>query len=376
MTKTWNREAWSALLTIVITMVLWIVVKFVLSLNLSFFNPISEALDNYQLTDLYFNIHSSARQGEVQTAAASDVVIIDIAGINTRSEISQLLQRVGEAEPRIVALDIIFGKASSINQEENDSLVSVISGLPNLIIATNMVPSSDTAFTAERSFFSDEQWATEAVTNLEYGIVRHFMPLQVFGNDTLYSLSKMIADRSNIIMPATTQPLLIDYTLPQGMILSGKEQWDAGYLKDKVVLVGDRGDLRDQFAVPVTMHGEKRVAGVDIHRQILATAAAGHIFSQTPKALEIAIGILLVFLSTLLSIVIRRRNMQNRKMSDVAIGWLLNLMQLAFIIVSVAVAYCLMWGFHVLFSVKYIIVGFALIEMIEKLKRDIMKWKS
>ncbi len=372
--NTWAKGSVRALITIAITAVLWILVKLIFSLNLSFFNPINDALDNYQLTDLYFNIHRSSDHSDVQNAAGSDIVIIDINECRSRAEIAGLLNRIADAEPQLVALDVIFGNASSVSQAEDDSLLNSLRRLPNLVIAKNIIPKDDTTFTAESSFFADQQFATEAVINFEYGVVRHFTPLQIFGSDTLVSFTKCIADNIGIDFPNTTNDYLIDYTLPHGMILSSHEQWNDEYLKNKVILIGDLNDYRDQFVVPVTLKGETRQAGVSIHRQILATAAEKHLFRKVPTWIEIPVSAILIFLSTMLSYFIKRRSKQNEKMSAVAIKWLLNLMQVGFIVLAIVVAYCLFWGSHWLFSVKYIIVGFALIELIDKLLKDIKKW--
>lgn len=370
--NTWVTGSIMALVTTIITIILWILAKYILSLNLSFFNPLEEAFDNYQLTDLYFNLHRS--DAAVQDAACSDILVLDISRCRTRSEIASLFSRVADAEPRMVALDVIFGPASSVSQTENDSLLGALRRLPNPVIAKNMVAQDDTSFIAERSFFADEQWTTEGVVNFEYGVVRHFEPLQVFAGDTMASFTKCIADQAGISMPPKTDNYLIDYTLARGMTLDATDQWDDSYLKDKIIIIGDLNDYRDQFVVPVTLKGETRIAGVDIHRQILATVAASHIFRKVPAWLEILISIILIFGATMLSYVIRIRSKQNQKMSSVAISWLMNLMQLGFIILAIVIAYCLFWGCHILFSVKYIIVGFALIELIGKIVRDIKKW--
>ncbi len=368
----WLDGSLRALITIVITILLWVIAKFILSLNLSFFNPLNEAFDNYQLTDLYLSLHRS--DAEVQDAVGSDILVMDINHCRTRGEIATMLNRIADAEPRLVALDVIFGPSSSVSQAENDSLLSALRRLPNLVAAKNMVARDDMSFSAERSFFADETWVTEGVVNFEYGVVRRFEPLQVFDGDTMVSFAKCIANKVGIQMPAKTDNYLIDYTLAQGMTLAADEQWDNSYLKDKIILVGDLYDYRDQFVVPVTLKGAMRQAGINIHRQILATAATGHIFRKVPTWLEILISVILVFGATILSFVIRLRNKQNRKMSKVAISWLMNLMQLGFIILAVIVTYCLFWGCYLLFSVKYIIVGFAMIELINKILRDIKKW--
>ena len=368
----WREGSLRALITIVITIMLWVIAKLILSLNLSFFNPLEEAFDNYQLTDLYFSLHRS--DADVQDAVCSDIVVMDISRCRTRGEIASVLNRIADAEPRMVALDVIFGSASSVPQAENDSLLNALQRLPDIVAAKNMVAYDDRSFSAERSFFADEQWVTEGVVNFEYGVVRHFEPLQVYNGDTAVSFAKSIADKAGIPMPTEADSYLIDYTLSPGMTLSAYEHWDNHYLKDKIILVGDLNDYRDQFTVPVTLKGATRQAGVDIHWQILATAAANHIFRKVPAWLEILISIISVFGATMLSFVIRLRNKQNRKMSAVAISWLMNLMQVGFIILAIIVAYCLFWGCHILFSVKYIIVGFALIELINKILRDIKKW--
>ena len=356
----------NALVTVVATAVILIIARWFLSFNLKILTPLQDALDNYQLTDLYFNIHRSSAKTNSQKAVGSDIVIIDISDCRTRTEIADLLDKVAQGEPRVVGLDIIFPDVSSIEQSENEHLLSSLKALPQLVIAKNMYASSDTSFSAERSFFADELIATEGIVNLEYGIVRHFSPLQVFNNDTMPSWTKAIADLAGLEMPSTTDKILIDYSLPDGMMLSAKEAWDEKYLKDKIVLIGDNHDLRDFFTMPISLYGEKRVSGLIIHQKILATISQGHLFKQTPKAVEIIVSIIIIIIATLLSRFLHHKNKDKKWMPDVAFVTLLYLVQLIFIIPTIFMAYCLMWNFYILFSVKYLIVGFNLIEITGK----------
>ncbi|MBR1807769.1 MAG: CHASE2 domain-containing protein [Paludibacteraceae bacterium] len=370
----WTRIAVRTIVTVAAAVGLWLLLKFLLPLNLHLFDPFNEALDNYQLTDLYFNIHRTFTKTDIQDAAATDIVTIDIADLRTRSEVAELLQRVADAEPKIVALDVIFGDATAVTSTENDSLVSALCRLPNLVAATNMVPGTDTTFFVERSFFAEAEWVTEASSNLQYGVVRYFSPLLVFGTDTLTSFAKQIADMAGISMPATTDYQLIDYTLAEGICLNATEQWDAGYLKEKIVLIGDRRDLRDRFTIPVTLHGETSIPGIDIHRQILATASSGHLFHKTPRWIEVMTIILIMLITALICNIIRVFGIRSNHLSDTAIDWLIFIMQLCFILPTLIVAYALMWGCHMLFGVEELLVFFGLYEFIDKLLYNIYKW--
>ena len=84
-----------------------------LVLNVSFFDPFSEAFRDFTITDLYYN-----KLKDRNEIYKGPVVLINAENKN-RKELAFLLQTVQEANPKVVALDIIFPDRKG----EDDSLL-------------------------------------------------------------------------------------------------------------------------------------------------------------------------------------------------------------------------------------------------------------
>ena len=227
--------------------------------NFSVLNPFKEALESYKLTDLYFSAHSNEK---VPVYDGMSVVLVDVSSCKTRGEVADVIERINAAEPRLVALDIIFPEAVSSNEEEDRHLVEALDNVENLVLACELRPVSDSEYELKRSFFADMIDAEEGAVSFPGKVVRSWCPLILAGGDTIPSLSKVIADKLSIPIPSSLDAQLIDYAIVDTMKLGADEEWSADFLEGQVVLGGDVNDLRDTYQVPVTLKTSVRKSGV------------------------------------------------------------------------------------------------------------------
>lgn len=341
--------------------------------KVEFLSPWKQAMESYKLSDLYCWMHKSTK---AVTYNRIGVVTIDISSCQSRQEIAELIDRINSGEPCCVALDVIFPNLSTeSSRAEDDSLVAAFSRTRNLVIAQEFRPVSGTEYSEKTSFFSGLlPDAKQGVVSLPAGIIREWTPLLVFDNDTLPSFTKAIANLTGIPMPATTEPQMIDYSISDNITLKADEPWNPDFLKGQIVLVGDLEDLRDSHEVPVTLQKSARESGINIHRQILLTSMEDKQFHSVSNWINLTVsGLLLWIISMFLIPLVAKSNKIARSIQEKEGGVTLldyiglfflhhtsAIAQTTLIVLAVIVGYILYWQAGLMFEIKFLLSGFAL----------------
>lgn len=362
--------------------------------NFSVLNPFKEALESYKLTDLYFSAHSNEK---VPVYDGMSVVLVDVSSCKTRGEVADVIERINAAEPRLVALDIIFPEAVSSNEEEDRHLVEALDNVENLVLACELRPVSDSEYELKRSFFADMIDAEEGAVSFPGKVVRSWCPLILAGGDTIPSLSKVIADKLSIPIPSSLDAQLIDYAIVDTMKLEADEEWSADFLEGQVVLVGDVEDLRDTHQVPVTLKTSVRKSGVLIHKQILHTCFSQNYFKKVDQWLVYVVSILLLLIFAIVFIPVidgadrKKSEYESKFRQDVehytSIDYVKTLfyrhisavLQVGLMIATVVVGYCIFWAWGYNFDFSLLLMGFALLyvgyQMAEMIVRFVAEIK-
>lgn len=238
----------------------------------AFMDPVSTAINNFSITDTYFEIMNS--NSDEMMDVNSDVVFYDISGCYSRAEIAGGIQRLHDMGAKVIALDVIFGP-NSRDTLANDSLVRVISRCKNVIAACRMVPSYD-SFIKEESFFVKETGCVEACVNVENEVVRNFNKTLTFGDTTLstyvHEIIKMAyPEVYDMWEKRETDTELINY---KQTFFNKIHIYDNPFpeeVEGKIFLMGDFQDLRDFHEIPVKIDGSRRICGTAIHGYSIST---------------------------------------------------------------------------------------------------------
>ncbi|MEQ1796365.1 MAG: CHASE2 domain-containing protein [Lacibacter sp.] len=210
-------------------------------INISFFDPFTEAFRDFSLTDLYYTKEKDRNQ-----INKGPVVLINVED-KDRSQVAYLLQQVQKGKPKVVALDIVY--AQRINQQDsllkaeftshNNYVFSYIADFDNLQESIY----TDSFFTTQR-----DGYATMVADNIEYSTIRHYYPF----NDNMEAFTSAIIKKYD---SALYQQLLkrknkkteIHYTgnLSNFSYYDFDEvtdpDFDASALQNKIVLLGYLG---------------------------------------------------------------------------------------------------------------------------------------
>lgn len=349
-------------------------------------NPWKQAMDSYKLSDLYLGAHKSSRPVSYDGAS---VVTVDISNCYSRMEIAELINKINSANPRAVALDVIFPDLSSNNNKiENDSLVAALQRTENLILVREYRPISRTEFTIQSSFFENEVDATVAAATLPMGVIREWSPMLVFDNDTVPSFAKAVADVVGIPVASTTDPQIIDYSIQDNITIKANEPWDPEFLNNQIVLIGDLADVRDSHTIPLTLNRTIKQPGVCVHRQIIQTAMQGRVFYQVPNWLVIVVTYIILWVLCVVKKYWRHHtdkrferinNSKGRFAVYLTAFWdgiKQDVLRLVILCFTICCGYLLFWTTGVLFEFKLLLSGYVLLYIFEGIDDKITEFKS
>lgn len=104
MKRDWKFWHWDHVGVCIATALLASVIGLV-SLNLSMFNPVEQAFENFHMTDVYYEMSRSEN-----IEMNNDIVLVDMVELHDRGEIGQVIQQINSCHPKVLSVDLIFYK--------------------------------------------------------------------------------------------------------------------------------------------------------------------------------------------------------------------------------------------------------------------------
>jgi CHASE2 domain-containing sensor protein len=227
------------LLNIFIFVCVWLLSLLVL--NTSFFDPFAQAFRDFTLTDLYYN--KIKDRNEIYKGP---VVLVNAEDKN-RQELAFLLQTIQRAQPKVVALDILFTDRKS----DDDSLLkNIFHQYNNFVLPSYPDFDNPSQSVYNHSFFSTEKnnYVNFEGDDKETSTIRYYYPfynnqqsfttgiIQQFNNSIYQKLSKKNNKRVEIHYFGNLANF--SYFNFDEVI---QPDFDASILKGKIVLVGYLG---------------------------------------------------------------------------------------------------------------------------------------
>ena len=227
------------------------------SLNLSIFNPLKQALEDFKMTDVYFELMRSDNDKELN----KDIVLIDVTKLTSRDSLAQAIVDINSCSPKVLMIDLIFERPS-FDQIDDISLINAIeAGKDKEILSSKLTdynPTTKSFKNLTKSFFSeyaDFRWAYSNVDQTRPGgCIRHYSLSQNLNDSLCFSMAYMAACAYMDIQPEKNdvdQRLIVyddtDFlAIPYDRILENKN-----LLKDKLVIMGTLEEEADMHITPV-----------------------------------------------------------------------------------------------------------------------------
>lgn len=323
----------------------------VVIVNTDAFSPLDAALEQFHFSDIYFHWHR-----DYNSNAESEMVLVDIQYLHNRDEIATLIDSINAHNPRVLALDVIFPQTVSSYPEADSHLVAAIGACPQVVLAQNAVPHMDGSWFVERSFFADGY--TEGAVNMPANVVRY----ADITFDDKPTFAAQVALAAGSAPPEQEQ--LIDFGGSQLMRWTvNLEDFYLPMIQNKIVFVGDLGDLRDFQNIPVGASGQSRMSGTEIHALSTAALMSPNPYHELPRAWSLVPQVLLIYLFCLLLHVLPQ-TMDN---------WVSGLLQIVFILILIPVCYLFFLSAHIILSPTLALVTFGLAGFAKNITDAIIK---
>ncbi|MBR1712290.1 MAG: CHASE2 domain-containing protein [Alloprevotella sp.] len=261
------------------------------SLNLSIFNPLKIAFEDFAFTDVYY---AMLKSGEKELC--TDIVLVDMTRQRDRGEIARTLQAVSECRPKVVCVDLIFEKESAYAAADAE-LVGTVETVPNLVLSSKILDydaERDAFRTRVLSFFSAFGSYEWGYGNLPAkhgrGYIRDYTLSELYDSTRVYSLAYVAACRylgkRPTEEPNNSRPIVYANTdFPVISCDSVREH--AGLLQGKLVLVGTMTEESDMHITPVgKMPGMK----------VQAFAAYSYLTHQEIRNMSDTSGLIIAFI--------------------------------------------------------------------------------
>lgn len=226
------------------------------SLNLSMFNPVEQAFENFHMTDVYYEMSRSEN-----IELNNDIVMVDMVELIDRGEIGQVIQEIDACKPRVLSVDLLFYKEGD-DVLANAILMGAIDGAKTPIIFSSKLVDYDEEKNCFNSFipsfFAPLGNYTFAYGNVlqdrEGGIIREYTLAQKYKEKTMYSLAYYTACQYMGEKPheQDVNERLIVYGDTDFPVINYRDvKKHSNLLKDRIVLLGTYSDEEDSHFTPL-----------------------------------------------------------------------------------------------------------------------------
>ncbi len=289
-----HSAALEHILVVVLAFILMGIVA-VLTVNVSFLNPISRAYSNLSFSDMYFQI---MRHG-VEPDTSDIVTIVDMTELHKRGDLAELLTNIDDMNPSAVGVDIMFEglKDDSIG---NELLLEAVDGMQSKTVFANKLtdynPEKGCFTNVVRSFFADSISLVEGYTNLtdnlEKNTIRNYTTAQQLNDVKAYSFPYAIAKAfDNSVTDPSGNPY-IDYGNYVFRIVKAEELDE--YEEDitgHIILVGAANEEADTHRAPTG-----KISGAEIQAYSLETILQRKDIHDAPAWISWTIAVILCLL--------------------------------------------------------------------------------
>lgn len=306
----------------IITIIIFILISIVsrLTVNIHFLDPLGHSLKDYEVTDIYY---SQIRDKHIELD--TNIVLINV-GWPERSRIAFMLDRVIQAEPKVIGLDVIF---DGMKEPASDSLLRDVlqRGKDRIIMAKDIEPDGD----AYHNNGMNDDFFTEGMQTgfvnfpaNESRTIRYFSKSVAFGNSRMNAFGYELARRFDPDIEGETanfpdKPIRIHYTATEEhfIMLDPTNFMDTALqlnklLKDKIVILGYSGSnewnvpQRDRYFTPLnftyTGKGRPDMFGIVLHANVIRMLIDGAYIHYVPTWINFVLAFLICYLTLLLFI--------------------------------------------------------------------------
>lgn len=243
----------------------------VITFSLDILNPVADALDNFSITDVFFDIeHSDSRPEETDL-----VTLVDMTELHQRGDIANLFEEINMIGPLVIGVDLIFEGVKD-DYVGNDLLEDSVQGIADRTIFSKKLidyNSETELFTGSvRSYFTDRIDINEAYTNLNDDMagtcIRYFSIKQSDNSEELLSFpARLAATFDDTVNDLDDEEMLINFRNVSFPVVKWDEITEkSDLIEGHIVLVGTMTEEQDMHMTPLG-----KMSGLELQAYALLT---------------------------------------------------------------------------------------------------------
>ena len=242
---------------------MWLVVA--LAVNISFLNPLERAVENFSMTDVFYDI--SYTSGERDT---SDLItLVDMTDVYDRSRLADIVDSIQKYEPALMGVDIVFEGWRGDTAGTERIIEAICSASSPTVWAYKLVDWNDEEEQFDgtvHSVFADlvdiNEGYTNVIRDINGGTVRSFGITRKAEHRPQHSLPATVATTflgdTTIYDRLTDQD--INYTATVFPVLQPDSIWlHPELIRGRIVMLGATHDGQDMHFTPIG-----KMAGLEV----------------------------------------------------------------------------------------------------------------
>lgn len=245
--------------------------------NIDFLNPVSRALKNFSITDMFFEVEHTDKPEECNI-----ITIVDMTELYDRGDIAELIREVDECNPMCIGVDLIFEgvKDDGIGNEMlEQTLLTLKSPAVFANKLTDYSGASNSFNDIVRSYCAEECGLTEAYTNVTDDMmgsnIRELSTHRLYKNQKQTSFPVKITEMAGINNTNNdSEDLLINYrNVDFRVIPNDKIGENRDILEGSIVIIGTMYEERDMHNTPLGKMSGAKIQAYSLltlleHRQV------------------------------------------------------------------------------------------------------------
>ncbi|GIV43459.1 MAG: hypothetical protein KatS3mg035_0582 [Bacteroidia bacterium] len=286
--------------------------------NFDFLDPLNQALEDFQLTDLVYKDFKEENQD-------TNIVFVNIGFLN-RAEIAQQIENIAKYNPKVIGIDALFGTQKE--PEVDSALSRVLQKYGNNIVMVNAFenynPDRGKADSIARSMPYFSNYVTQGYSNLDDRTlltIRNFRPFTPVKDTVLTAFAVEIVKKFDIQKVEVLKKRNNDFETINYKgnfdkfyaVIEAENALDTSldlsFVKDKIVLFGylnsdkNARDVTDQFFTPLNpkMAGRSLpdMYGIVVHANIIAMILSENYINVMSNFTSIFLAIILCYCNLL-----------------------------------------------------------------------------
>lgn len=217
--------------------------------------------------DFYMKLYYDFHNGRMTAMPESDeIVIFDIGGYESRTEIAEALSALAACKPAAVGMDVFMAENDELKEEADSAIVAALASLDCPLVSPCVYDDIEERW--EFPFYAPFVDSTTRffASPVAFDLLEQYSAIDPRSSKVTfaYKLASVYAGLSGRTT-GYSDNFAVNYRNKDFFPVAGIEELDPGFIEGKLVLVGDCKDYRDIRTLPFKIMSSNSMPGVVNH---------------------------------------------------------------------------------------------------------------